>query len=160
MSLDEEIAQWESTVPVEITSDVLWRNAAYRLATFASDFIWPDIGRLAADPRTVGAADQLFRSVASIGANYSEAYSRGTDRDRCRCYEYSLSSAREARDWSYKARHMIGHERTIQFLGLLIRIAQLLTVTIVRERSRNSRFGADSMARDGRKSQPDSRRKT
>jgi four helix bundle protein len=144
MTLDEQIASWEESVPSELRSDALWRNAAYRLATFASDYIWPDITRLAKDPRTVGAADQLFRSVAGIGANYSDAYSRGTDKDRCRVFEYALAEAREARDWTYKVRHVIGPQRTAEFLALLTRIVQLLTVTIVRERSRNSRFGSDA----------------
>src|SRR5687767_15044751 len=93
MSMDDDIVRWESTVPIEITSDVLWRNAAYRLATYASDFIWPDIAAIAADVRTARIADQLFEAVGSIGANYSEGYSRGTDRDRCRLYEYALGSA-------------------------------------------------------------------
>jgi four helix bundle protein len=142
VTLDEEIARWEHTVPPELTSDVLWKNAAYRLATFASDFIWSDISRLAQDPRTGVIAGQLFRSVGSIGANYSEGYSRGTDRDRCRLYEYSIGSARESRDWCYKGRHVIGPERTATLLSLLTRIIQLVTVTVVRERSRNGRFGA------------------
>lgn len=141
MTLEEQIAAWKSSVPAEFTTDVLWRNAAYRLATFASDFIWPDISRLAEDVRTHKVAEQLFTSVGSIGASYSEGYSRGTDRDRCRFYEYSLGSAREARDWTYKGRHVIGAERAAQFISLLTRIIQLLTVTIVRERSRNSRLG-------------------
>lgn len=141
MAIEEELAQWERTVPAEITSDVLWRNTAYRLATFAADTMWPDITRLAGDPRTVDIASQLSRAVGSIGANYAEGYSRGTDRDRCRIYEYSLASTREARDWCYKARHVVGAERTSQLISLLTRIIQLLTVTIVRERSRNSRLG-------------------
>jgi len=141
VNIDAEISAWERTVPIEITSDALWRNAAYRLSLFAADYIWEDITRLAADARTVGIADQLLRAVGSIGANYSEAYSRGTDRERCRIFEYSLGSAREARDWSYKARHVLGSERTAQLLRILTRIVQLLTVTIVRERSRNSRLG-------------------
>jgi four helix bundle protein len=142
MNLDDEIARWEQTVPDELKSDVLWRAAAYRLATFAADYVWPDIGKLAEDVRTSAVAPQLFKAVGSIGANYTEAYSRGTDRDRCRIYEYGLGSAREARDWTYKGRHVIGKERTANLLSLLTRIIQLMTVTIVRERSRNSRLGA------------------
>lgn len=143
MMLDEEIAAWEPTVPMELTSDVLWRNTAYRLAMFAADFTWPDITRLAQDPRTTQVASQLFRALGSIGSNYAEGYSRGTDRDRCRMYEYAMGSAREARDWSYKGRHVIGAERSAILLALLTRIIQLLTVTVVRERSRNTRFGSD-----------------
>src|SRR5919204_2536024 len=148
MSLDETIAEWERTVPTEITSDVLWRNAAYRLATLASDFIWPDVERLAALPATAAIAGQLFRAVGSIGANYAEGYSRGTDRDRCRIFEYALGSARESRDWVYKARHMIGPQRVMELLQLLTRIIQLLTVTISNERSRNSRLTGKLVPRD------------
>jgi four helix bundle protein len=147
MAIDDEIAEWEKTVPSEITSDVLWRNTAYRLATFAADSIWPDITALAADSRTVRIADQLYTAVGSIGANYAEAYSRGTDRDRCRIYEYALGSAREARDWTYKARHVLRPSRTAELLSLLTRIVQLLTTTIVRERSRNSRLKGISQPR-------------
>jgi four helix bundle protein len=158
MAIDDDLAEWERTVPSEITSDVLWRNAAYRLATFAADSVWPDITTLAADPRTVGISDQLFRAIGSIGANYAEGYSRGTDRDRCRVYEYALSSAREARDWSFKARRVLGPERTAELLSLLTRIVQLLTVTVVRERSRNARLGENPAL--SRKSDHASRRKT
>jgi four helix bundle protein len=141
MDLDEQITAWEQAVPSELRSDVLWKTAAYRLATFASDYIWPDVTRLAEDPRTHSTADQLFRAVGSIGANFAEAYSRGSDRDRCRIYKYALGSAREARDWCYKARHVTGPERARELLAVLTRIIQLLTVTIVRERERDSRLG-------------------
>jgi four helix bundle protein len=164
MSIDDAMAQWERTVPTEITSDALWRNAAYRLATFAADTMWPDVTRLAADSRTVDMANQISSAVGSIGANYAEGYSRGTDRDRCRIYEYSLGSAREARDWCYKARHVLGTERTSELLSLLTRIVQLLTVTIVRERSRNSRFDAQPTPEHKQRRRPikdsDDRRKT
>ena len=92
------MSRWEATLPIEITSDPIWRNTAYRLATFLSDYVWDDITRLAADPRTMSLADQLQRSIGGIGANYADAYSRGTDRDRCRVMEYALGEAREARD--------------------------------------------------------------
>ena len=134
MKVDEEFAAWERALPVEITADPLWTCAAYRLATFVADRSWDDITRLAADPRTVGLADQLGRALGSIGATYSEAYSRRSDRDRRRYYEYSVGSARESRDWVFKARRVIGEQRTREALGLLTRIIQLITVTIVRER--------------------------
>jgi four helix bundle protein len=138
-TLDEQIAQWEPTVTQEIRSDVLWRSAAYRMATFAADWIWPDITRLASDARTVEIAQQLYRAVSDIGASYSEGYSRGSGRDRCRFFEYSLGSAREARDWTYKSRHIIGPGRTAELIALLTRIVQIVTVTITRERPREIR---------------------
>jgi len=83
-------------------------------------------------------ADQLGRSLGGIGATYTEAYSRRSARDRCRYYEYAIGSAREARDWTFKARRIIGEERTREQLSLLTRIVQLLSVTIVRERPREA----------------------
>ena len=53
------------------------------------------------DRRTIGLADQLYRSLGSIGANLAEGYSRGTGKDRAHFYEYALGSARESRDWYY-----------------------------------------------------------
>src|SRR6266850_689103 len=95
MSLDDDLVAWERSVPEELRSDVLWRSAAYRLATYASDFVWPDLARLEADPRTKGIATQLASAVGSIGANYAEGYSRASGRDRSRIFEYALGSARE-----------------------------------------------------------------
>lgn len=139
MSLKAEFAEWAQTLPLEITSDALWHCTAYRLALFVTDRSWDDLGKLAADPRSAHMADQLGRSLSSISANYIEAYSRSGANDRCRFYEYSLSSTRESRDWSFKARHILGEIRTRESLELLTRIAQLLTVTIVRERGKNKR---------------------
>ena len=57
---------WVQQVPVEITSDSLWKMEAYRLALFVSDLSWHDATRLTADRRTLGLSDQLYRSVGSI----------------------------------------------------------------------------------------------
>lgn len=139
VSLKNEFIVWQRDLPVEITSDALWTCAAYRLATFVADRSWDDITRLAADARTANIAAQFGEALGSIGANYTEGYSRRSARDRCRFYEYSLGSARESRDWCFKGRHVIGDARTRETLKLLTRIAQLLTVTIVRERGRATR---------------------
>lgn len=139
MTLDDEFLAWQHSLPVEITSDALWHATAYRLSLFASDRSWPDLRKLADDPCAAHMADQLGRALGSIAANYSEAYSRSGIGDRCRFHEYSLGSAREARAWTFKARHVIGEERMRQSLELLTRIVRLLTVTIVRERARAKR---------------------
>lgn len=141
MSLKEEFLAWQRGLPIEITSDAIWHCTAYRLALFVADRFWDDIGRLAADLRSANIAPQLGRALGSISANYTEAYSRSSAGDRCRFYEYSLGSARESRDWCFKARHVVGEQRTRETLELLTRIAQLLTVTIVRERGRTKRPG-------------------
>ena len=140
MTIDDLLAAWEPTVPSEIRDDPLWQNSAYRLATFAVDFVWDDVTLLAQDSRTRRLAEQLFSSTGSIGANYAEAYSRSTDKDRCRIYEYSHGSAREARHWIYASRRIVSQERTATLLDTMSQILRLLTVTIVRERARNSRL--------------------
>jgi four helix bundle protein len=52
----------------------------------------------------LGLSDQLYEAVGSVSANLAEGYSRGTGKDRARFYEYALGSARESRDWYFKAR--------------------------------------------------------
>lgn len=96
MNFEDLFSAWQPTVPGETTADSLWTNVAYRLALFAADFVWDDVTYLAKDRRTRKLAEQLYSAIGSIGANYAEAYSRGTDRDRCRMYEYAHGSAREA----------------------------------------------------------------
>jgi four helix bundle protein len=120
---------WQSSVPEAIKNDSLWKMTAYRLALFPSDIAWVDVTTLNADNRTRGLADQLFRAVGSISANLAEGYSRGTGRDRARFYEYALGSARETRDWYFKARHVLGPivvEHRLKFLADIIRL--LLTM--------------------------------
>jgi four helix bundle protein len=129
----------EVTVPEVIRGDSLWKMTAYRLALFATDVGWHDVTRLMRDWRTLGLADQLYRALGSIGANLpalepqaqvAEGYSRGTGKDRARFYEYALGSARESRDWYYKARHVLEEAVVGHRLQLLSRITQLLLVTI------------------------------
>lgn len=118
--------EWAKSVPQEITNDTLWKMEAYRLALFITDLGWKDVSQLRQDKRTLSLSDQLYRSLGSIGANLAEGYSRGTGRDRARFYEYSLGSAREARDWYYKARHILGEDVTQERLDLIVRIIRLL----------------------------------
>ena len=81
---------WEQSVPETIRADVLWRVTAYRLALFLLDIGWHDVERLGQDHRTRGLADQLSRSLGSIGANLAEGYSRSTGKERAHFYEYAL----------------------------------------------------------------------
>lgn len=128
--------EWEEQVPQEIQDDSLWNMNAYRLALFLVDLGWHDATRLMKDRRTVALADQLYRALGSISANLAEGYSRGTGKDRARFYEYSLGSAREARDWYYKGRHILGKEVTRHRLGLLTQIIRLLLTMIPQQRRR------------------------
>ncbi len=126
--------EWEETVPEVMKGDSLWKAEAYRLALFAADIGWNDVTRLNQDRRTVSVADQLHRALGSIGANVAEGYSRGSARDRARFYEYALGSAREYRDWYYKARHILPDEVITHRLDLMTRIIRLLLVMIPQQR--------------------------
>lgn len=131
--------EWMLTVPEEITGDSLWKMEAYRLALFAADIGWHDVTKLTQDKRTLSLADQLYRALGSISANLAEGYSRGTGPDRARFYEYALGSTREARDWYYKARHVLKEPVVIHRLQLVTQIARLLLAMVPQQRGRTLR---------------------
>src|ERR1051326_8690173 len=129
--------QWAESVSMAIRGDRIWRMEAYRLALFLFHLAWPDATKLIQDPRTVGVADQLYRSAGSISANLTEGYSRGTGPDRARFYEYALGSARETRDWYYKASPILGQAVFTHRTDVIMR----LTLTMVPEqRKRKTRL--------------------
>ena len=127
-------ASWCETVPAEITNDRVWHVRAYQLALFAADIAWADVTKLMGDPRTRSLSDQLYRAVGSVSANVGEGYSRRSGRDRARFYEYALGSAREARDWYYKARHVLDPAVVDHRLRLYAQIIRLLLTMIPRQR--------------------------
>lgn len=126
--------EWEMLVPEEIRGDSLWKIEAYRLSLFACDIGWNDATKLMKDRRTRGLSDQLYRSLGSISANLAEGYSRGTGKDRARFYEYSLGSARESRDWYYKARHILGDNVIKHRLDLITQIIRLVLTMVPQQR--------------------------
>jgi|YNPNPStandDraft_1061719.scaffolds.fasta_scaffold119380_1 four helix bundle protein len=126
--------EWERTVPEEIRGDSLWKMKAYRLALFLSDLGWYDVVRLIENRWMSGLADQLYRSAGSVGANLAEGYSRGTGKDRARFYEYALGSARESRDWYYKARHILGEAVLHHRLALFSEVIRLLLTMVPQQR--------------------------
>lgn len=126
--------EWEAAVPEEIRSDSLWKMKAYRLALFLADLAWEDSRTLMKDPRTHRLAAQLFEATTSISPNIAEGYSRGTSRDRARFYEYGLGSAREARDWYFKSRHLLGANVAHDRVSLLTEIIRLLLIMVPQQR--------------------------
>ena len=131
-----DLEGWEKTLPEAITGDVLWRVQAYRLALYAAECAWEDVTTLAGEKRTRAVADQLFRALGSISANIAEGYSRGFGRERAHFYEYALGSAREARDWYYKVRRVLGEGLVEERIGLLTQIIRLLLTMVADQRSR------------------------
>jgi four helix bundle protein len=103
-----------------------------RLALFAADlgYMRPNYWQIS-EPSV---ADQLYRSVGAISAAVAEGYSRGTGRNRARFYEYGLGSAREARGWCFKGRHVLGTEFTHHRRQLLTHIVGLLLTMIPDQR--------------------------
>ena len=119
-------AEWLPTVFPEITDDPLWHMEVYRLGLFIGDIAWFDVCKLAQDRRMLEISDQLYRSVGSVSANIAEGYSKASKKDQARFYEYSLGSAREARDWYFKARHVLGNEVALHRIRLLVQIIRPL----------------------------------
>ncbi len=133
---------WVESVPASITGDTLWKIQAYRLALYVADVAWDDVSVLARDRRTISLADQLYRALGSISANIAEGYSRGTGKDRARFLEYALGSARESRDWFYKARHVLPTPVIDARLDILTRIVRLLLTMLPDQRQQTFREDA------------------
>jgi four helix bundle protein len=131
--------EWEEAVPEAIRADSLWKMTAYRMALFLADLGWHDVTRLTQDRRTLGLSDQLYRALGSISANLAEGYSRGTGKDRARFYEYALGSARESRDWYFKARHILGETVVTHRWQQLTEVIRLLLTMVPHQRGRNLR---------------------
>ena len=127
---------WMTNVPSEITDDALWRMEIYRIALFMGEICWADVCKLAKDRKMISVSDQLYRSVGSISANIAEGYSKASKKDQARFYEYSLGSAREARDWYYKSRHILGEEVVIHRMRLLVSVIRTLLKLIPQFRGR------------------------
>lgn len=68
-------------------------------------------------------------------------------------YEYALGSARESRDWYFKARHVLGAEAAAARMDLIAQIIRLLLTMVTRQPDRTLReplapygTGADGQA--------------
>lgn len=135
MSFDE----WEKNAPETFKADTLWKAKAYRLALYLSDLCWQDATVLLRDKRTISLSNQLYRAVGSIGANLAEGYSRSTGKDRALFYQYALGSARESRDWYYKARFVLGDEIFQHRVQVTTEILRLLLTMIPQQRGQTLR---------------------
>ena len=130
---------WQKTLPDDITQDPLWKLEVYRLGLFVAEISWHDALELNKHSLTRSIADQLYRAVCSISANITEGYSRSTGKDRARFLEYSLGSAREARDWYYKSRHTLKEEVVSHRINLLTQIIKMLSVLTPNQRKKGIR---------------------
>ena len=138
MTDDHEFKAWLASVPPDITTDTIWRMAAYRYALFLSFRAQKDLPQILTHRRTRTHADQLLRAVGGISANIDEGYSRSSGKERAHFYEYALGSTREARGWYYKCSVAFPPDVVCARLGRLSQIVRILTVVVPQERERNS----------------------
>lgn len=138
-SYETDLGRWEEEVPDAIRNDALWRMRVYRLSLLVCDLGWDDVSALYRDARTQSLAGQLYRALGSIGANIAEGYSRGSGKDRARFYEYALGSARESRDWYFKARRRLGQGLAEERMDLLAEIIRHLLKVIASQPGRTLR---------------------
>jgi len=120
--------EWESSVPERLRADPLWSLRVYRTALYAGELGRADAALVARLDEYDHVATQLARATASISANIAEGYSRLGPRDRGRYYEFALGSAREARDWYFKARGALGTEVAEGRMDLHTTLVKILTV--------------------------------
>jgi four helix bundle protein len=121
---------WERSVAAGMREDPLWGLRVYRAALYAGELGRRDAAWLARRPDCRVFAGQLARAAASISANIAEGYSRRGRRDRGRFYEYALGSARESRDWYYKARDELGPDASNARIALHTSIVRIMTVLV------------------------------
>jgi four helix bundle protein len=126
--------EWEKTAPSSMKIDLVWKVTACRHALFLRDLFWEDISSPLKDKRTISIADQLYRAVSSIGANIAEGYSCSTGKDRVLFYQCALGSTREARDWYYKGRYILGKQVFEQRLKIISEFVRLLVTMIPQQR--------------------------
>lgn len=131
--------EWQQSVPSDMTEDPLWKLDVYRMALFASEIGWKDVAALNKNALTRDLSTQLIRALDSISANIAEGYSRSTGKDRARFMEYALGSARESRDWYYKARRVLREEVVNHRINWLTQIIKMLSVFVPKQRQKGIR---------------------
>jgi four helix bundle protein len=129
-------AEWVNSVPTQISNDPIWKLQVYQPALFASEVAQRDAQSLAQKHLMRPISDQLYRAAASISANLTEGYSRSKAADRSRFYEYALGSARECRDWYYKARSALPEAVVNHRLELTASIVGMIASLISHQRTR------------------------
>ncbi|MDP6112061.1 MAG: four helix bundle protein [Planctomycetota bacterium] len=126
---------WMTSVPPTITKDDVWKITAYRFALFVGELAWLDCEKLNTHRLGRNNTSQLIRAAGSISANIEEGFSRNSDKDKARFYEYALGSARETRGWYYKSRHAFGEEVANHRMKLLEEVIRLLLTMIPQKRN-------------------------
>ena len=132
MDEPEGLAEWAASVPEVMRNDPIWRLPAYRYSLFLGDLLQQDVKRMRGEIRQRRLVAQLLDAVESISANIAEGYSRTSGPERARFFEYAHSSAREAREWLFKARHALPPDVATARILLVTRIMRILVAVIPR----------------------------
>lgn len=122
--------EWAATVPLAVTSEVLWRVQAYRLALYLGACVEHDTRSLGDNGRFALTVAQLIRAAGSVAANIAEGYPRQSYRDRIRYYEYALGSAAEVKVWYLNTHAAMGGHVLEDRFAVLRSIARLLQTMI------------------------------
>ena len=129
---------WEKTVPQEITQEAVWGFYGYRKALFLFDLCWQDCEKLLRDYRGRTVAEQLIDSVGSVSANIEEGYGRGlVTKEYGQFLRYAVASAKEAKGWYFRGRHLLSPQVVEHRLKLLSEISALILTELARQRRRS-----------------------
>ncbi len=104
-------AAWESSIPAEVRADPLWGLRVYRAALYAGDLGRREHAGLRENP----GSQTLPRNWCARPDRSARTSPKDTAamaaRIACDSTAYALGSARESRDWYYKARDALGAPR-------------------------------------------------
>ena len=129
-----ELDEWISTAPESVREAPTWRVRAYQIGVFIAVCAAEDTVSLEGQHRFSQIAPQLVRAAGSIAANIAEGYPRRSRKDRIRCYEYALGSARETTTWYLTVSAALDRTSLDRRLSCLTRVSQLLVKMISNER--------------------------
>lgn len=128
--------EWLTKVPEQIQKDPLWSFLTYRKALFLSDLAWFDSERFEKVSRAKSLSWQLVNSAGSVSANIEEGYGRGYGKDYARFLRIALGSAREAKGWYFRGRHMLDPVVVEHRMNLIDEIVKSLIITADQQRRR------------------------
>lgn len=126
--------EWEQSYPQIIRDGPLWQFDAYRLALYACDLAWDDCGLLLGDPRGRVIAQELMRSVSSIGEAIEEGYGRGFGKEYAYRLRIAIGEARESQGSYARGRRLLPQEILNKRLALLDDIIKRLVPAEQRQR--------------------------
>ena len=130
--------EWRKTVPQAIRQEVVWEFYPYPKALFLFDLCWHDCEKLLRDTRGRRVANQLIDSVGSVSANMEEGYGRGLATKEFRQFlRYSVASAKEAKGWYFRGRHLLPAKVVEHRLQILSEIIALTLTEIKKQRKRS-----------------------